>query len=116
MEEINRTSEKPKLSDILGKTILLGLTHKDSEGKIIRREQVYGIVEKADKSSGIIIRSLLEKGKEAFLPPDLRGMQYADKGKYTLKETGREVVDPDLFAAWVIEAPHASSTIVRKQT
>jgi hypothetical protein len=87
---------------LIGKHVLIGLTYKDTGGKVIRQEQKHGSVEFVDKKNGIGIR--LSDGDLYWLPPDLRSWKPAVPGQYRLRSTGEVVVDPDYLTTWIVNA------------
>ena len=96
-------------NDLIGKTVLLGLTFTDADGNVHQRVQRHGVIEVADPSSGIGVR-LVGPGqpwdRELYrLPPDLRSLREAPPGSYRLRATGETVVDPDFTSTWEIRAP-----------
>jgi hypothetical protein len=99
----------PEWDELIGKTVLLGLTFADADGNVQQRVQRHGVIEVADPNSGIGIR-LIGPGqpwdRELYrLPPDLRAFKEAEPGSYRLRSTGETVVDPDFTSAWEIRAP-----------
>ena len=84
-------------SDLLEKTILVGITYYTKNGEFIEQKQFWGtVVEANDKQ--ILFR---QKNGELFgLPPDLRSTKPAPKGEYRLHSTGEIVVDPDFTSVW----------------
>ncbi len=91
-------------SELVGKLILVGLTHNDHAGNFVRRSQIFGRVILADRLLGICIRDE-RTGEETCLPPDTRGVRPAAPGEYQNRATGEIVHDPDYLAAWTITAP-----------
>src|SRR6478735_5547307 len=89
---------------VVGKRILIGLTHVTAGGSLIKQEQFHGVVEEISLKAGIAIR--LPDGSLYRLPPDLRGIQEADPGVYRLRSTGEEVLDPDFLYTWTIRRPN----------
>jgi hypothetical protein len=88
-----------------GKHILLGITYLAHDGSFIEQQQVHGIVTAASEA-GISIQLEGKREGEVFnLPPDLRGIEPAQPGVYTLRSTGEVVVDPDYVATWTITSP-----------
>jgi hypothetical protein len=87
--------------DMLGKTMLVGITHVDSAGE--RLEQCYGEVISVDRARGVSLRLAGNRGGEVFwLPPDLRSVLLARRGSYRLRSTGEIVENPDYTVAWTI--------------
>jgi hypothetical protein len=94
---------------LVGKTILIGLTFTDSEGSIVQRVQRHGVVESADPERGIATRLVAPgqrwDGELYWLPPNLGNLTEAAPGAYTLRSTGETLVDPDLLCSWEVRSP-----------
>lgn len=89
-------------SNIIGKTILVGITYTDSIGNITDRKQFYGKVVNANNQKGISV--LVDGIKGTYcLPPDLSSIKAASLGEYRLHSTGEIVVNPDLLSTWYIK-------------
>jgi len=86
-------------SDLIGKTILIGLTYYTADDKFIEQKQYWGTVEESNKA-GIIVR--LNNGESLGLPPDLSSTRIAPPGEYRLRTTGEVVVNPDYLTTWNI--------------
>jgi hypothetical protein len=101
----------PDLDELVGKTILLGLTFADADGNVLERVQRHGVVEIADSERGIATRLVAPgqpwDGELYWLPPDLRSVSEAAPGAYRLRSTGETIVDPDFTASWEIRSPRA---------
>ena len=96
--------------EILGKTVLVGLTYVRADGRVREKQQLYGLVVSADEERGVDIRQ--PSGEIITLPPTLESFAVADPGAYTLRSTGEVVTDPDLLCSWTItEPPETPSTI-----
>ncbi len=105
---------KPNFKNIIGKHLLMGITYLDSQGNIQHSLQLHGTVVAAEKRDSIQFKiendplptsvDFPEDGIFA-LPPDIKALKPADKGIYTLKSTGEDVVDPDLICSWSVRAP-----------
>ena len=99
----------PELDELVGKTVLLGLTFTDAEGNERERVQRHGVIETADPERGIAMRFVAPghpwDGELYWLPPDVSAFREAAPGAYRLRSTGETIVDPDFTAAWVIESP-----------
>ena len=108
------SDERPAWDDarareLVGKTVLLGLTFADADGELIEQTQRHGVIEEADTDHGITVR-LVAPGfpwdRELYrLPPDTSNFVDAAPGAYTLAATGETVVDPDLTSTWEIRSP-----------
>jgi hypothetical protein len=91
-------------NELVGKSLLVGITHTDSEGNMLRRSQVFGLVTIASRANGICIRDM-QTSEEKWLPPDTRGIKPAPAGEYRNRATGEVVNDPDYLGSWTIAAP-----------
>jgi len=98
--------------EIVGKSVLIGITHTDSEGQMIRRSQIFGVVIVADRVRGICIRDN-QTSEEKWLPPDTRGIKPAPPGQYRNRATGEVVNDPDYLGSWAIAAGQERPAIRR---
>jgi hypothetical protein len=95
--------------ELVGKTVLLGLTFATAEGEVIDQLQRHGVVEHADPEEGIGVRLVgpgqVWNGELYVLPPDLRPFSQAAPGSYSLRSTGETIVDPDFTSTWEIRSP-----------
>jgi hypothetical protein len=89
--------------ELVGKSVLIGITHTDSEGKMLRRSQIFGLVTIANRVQGICIRDN-QTSEEKWFPPDTRGIKPAPPGQYRNRATGEVVSDPDFLASWTVAA------------
>jgi len=94
-------------SELIGKRLLVGITHQNSEGAMLRRTQLVGHVTVADRNRGICIRDD-QNSQETRFPPDTRGITPARPGEYRNRTTGEVVKDPEYLASWRITAPAAT--------
>lgn len=94
---------------LIGKSLLIGISHADSAGNIVRRSQVFGTVIIADRSRGIYIRDRQGRQEEWVFPPDTRGIKPAPPGEYRNRATGEVVNDPDYLGTWMITAGKQAS-------
>lgn len=92
---------------IIGKHLLVGVTHRNRDEEITSIEQFHGEVIRASRVEGIILR-LSGSGEERWVPPDLSRLEPAAPGHYKLKGTGEVVVDPDLLSMWTVYPPKPS--------
>jgi len=84
--------------DLIGKRVILGVTHVTREGRLVRQDQFHGRITRANRSEGFVVQT--SSAAEICIPPDLRAFFGARPGVYTLRSTGEEVVDPDLTTTW----------------
>lgn len=89
-------------SDLIGKTILIGLTYYTADNVFIEQKQYWGTVTEANEK-GISVK--LSDGSNFGLPPDLSSTKIAPAGEYRLRSTGEVVVNPDYLTTWNINRP-----------
>ena len=99
----------PEWDELVGKTILIGLTFTDADGNVIERTQRHGVVETADAERGVSTRFVAPghpwDGELYWLPPHREAFTVADPGVYRLHSTGETLVDPDFTTTWEIQTP-----------
>jgi hypothetical protein len=100
--------------ELIGKSLLIGITNADSEGKMISRSQIFGLVTIADRAKGICLRDN-QTNEEKWFPPDTRGIKPAPPGEYRNRATGEVVNDPDYFGSWTWTFPAAKEEKSRKR-
>jgi hypothetical protein len=86
--------------NVIGRRVLVGVTHRTMEDEVASLEQFHGIVDRVSRSEGLVLR--LPGGGERTIPPDLSRLEPAAPGDYRLKTTGEIVVDPDFTAMWTV--------------
>jgi len=91
-------------NQLVGRGLLIGVTHADREGRMVSRSQVFGRVIVANREQGICIQNY-ETSQKTWFPPDTRGIRPAPPGKYRNRATGEVVKGPDYLASWTITAP-----------
>ncbi len=91
------------LKELIGKTVLVGITHVDSKGRKLGNSQYFGTVVKADPKEGVI---LARHGVQDFSPLPPFPEQYipAKKGIYTLQSNGMKIKDPDYTCTWRLKS------------
>ena len=92
---------------IIGKHLLVGVTHRNHSDEVTGLEQFHGEIIRASREEGIILR-LSGSDKERWVPPDLSRLEPAAPGNYRLKDSGEVVVDPDLLSTWTVYPPKQS--------
>jgi len=95
--------------DLPGKLVLIGITYLSADRSVVEQKQLFGRVEVADPTLGIVV--ILEGnggGSKYTLPPDTRGFSKAPPGEYALRSTGEVVVDPDFVVTYTGNRPGAS--------
>jgi len=88
---------------LLGKSILIGVSVYDSDGKLDSQQQMHGLVKSASTTDGILILlngSFL--GQEWQMPPDTSCIKVAEPGEYDLKATGEKIKNPDFLCSWEV--------------
>jgi len=99
-----RLMSEEELRDIVGKYILVGLTHVDADQKPHRYEQVHGRVARANRREGIVLSR--PDGSEYQLPPSMEGFQKGEEGEYRLRSTGEIVENPDYVVTYFVNQQH----------
>lgn len=87
------------VNNLIGRTIIIGITHLDANDELIEQIQMHGVISEAT-SKGIVIR--LSTGDDYKLPPDYGSIKKAPSGEYRFRSTGETVVDPDYMTTWTI--------------
>lgn len=90
-------------NDLVGCTLLIGLTFVDHENRLLRRQQLFGTVSSVDRLSGIVIRQ--GNGEEFVLAPVLDAIEAASPGIYQLADEDASVEDPDFTALLTVRSP-----------
>ena len=88
--------------DLIGKTVLIGLTNYEANGALVGHEQMFGTVKAVDDRN---VEIELDDGKLYYLPPDTSPFHIADRGEYRLRSTGKIVNDPDYICTYSITKP-----------
>lgn len=96
---MNEENNIPKLEDLIGKNILVGITEVDHEGNVIRQTQHNGCFQSMDEVINIKLANLDEL---LTLPPDLSSFSPAAPGEYKLRSTGEVVINPDFLCTWTV--------------
>jgi len=97
------------VSELVGKTVLIGLTCLDRTGREIDRFQTFGTVEEVDERWIGVRRPGLS---ELFgLPPAPELFEPASTGTYTLDSTGERVEAPDLLVTLQITVTDPDSLL-----
>ncbi|MFZ4766874.1 MAG: hypothetical protein ACOYMN_18130 [Roseimicrobium sp.] len=91
------------LSELLGKTVLVGITRVDHKKELVSQYQFHGRVESLD--DGLVHIRVAGSGKDFTLPPDPSAFTRAHPGRYRLRATDEVVVDPDFTSLWTVRAP-----------
>lgn len=86
-------------AELIGKTLLAGVTLLAADGTERGRFEVFGTVISADDEDIAIERA---DGTVYALPPDLEAIKRAQRGVYTLHSTGEQVTDPDFITTWTV--------------
>jgi hypothetical protein len=90
--------------DLIGSSLLVGLTYVDPEGALLGRRQIFGIVETVDAETGIVIRT--GEGDEPFtIAPLLDAIEVGEPGLYQLADQDRIVENPDFTALFTVTEP-----------
>lgn len=98
------TLDPQRVRQLVGKTVLIGVTYQSHDGQLLERKQFFGPIKEINRERGIVIRDEITDA-EYCLPPDLQQLHPARKGKYTLKASGRVITNPDYTTQWFRTAP-----------
>lgn len=91
-------------NQLIGATLLVGITYLEHDGTLLRREQIFGRVEAVDPEIGITL--LRHDTDEPFImAPILEAIEPASPGRYRLTETDVIVQDPDYTVVFSVTAP-----------
>ena len=91
------------LKELVGKTVLVGITRVDHKDAVASQDQFQGRVESLD--DGFVHIRVCGSGKDFTLPPEPSAFMRAKPGLYRLRATGEVVVDPDFTSSWTVHAP-----------
>lgn len=96
-----------KARAIVGKCVLISITTEDDSGKFVSRWQAYGTIMRANQDEGFIAVDLdgLNAGQETTLPPITSAFEPAERGIYSLPESGEEVQNPDYTVQYTVTLP-----------
>ena len=94
--------DKIEFSDLIDKTLLIGLTYYTADNEFIEQKQYWGTVIESNETR-ILVQ--LNNGEIFGLPGDLSSTEIAPPGEYRLHSTGEIVVDPDYLTTWNIYKP-----------
>ncbi|MCZ2498113.1 hypothetical protein GN316_15210 [Xylophilus sp. Kf1] len=97
-----------KAATIIGKRMLVGVTYRTHDEEVTGLDQFHGVIMRANRDEGIILR-LNGSGGERWVPPDLSRLEQAPPGEYRLKATGEVVVDPDFISMWTVYPPNGAA-------
>lgn len=84
--------------DLIGSTLFIGITHLDSDGNLVEREQVFGTVESVAEGAGI--KLIQSNGETYVIAPVLDAIEAGEIDFYQLSEDHELVENPD-FVAWI---------------
>ena len=94
--------KKIEFSDLVNKTILIGLTYYTANNEFVEQKQFWGTVLESNENH-ILVR--LNDGEIFSLPPNLSSTEVAPPGEYRLRSTGEVIVDPDYLTTWNVNLP-----------
>ncbi|WP_285596070.1 hypothetical protein [Kineosporia sp. NBRC 101731] len=91
-----------QLSVMVGHRLLVGITFLDESGNVTNARQFCGrVLEVAD---GVVTVEHPGEPEPAVLPADIGAYRKASTGRYTLRDTGEIIVDPDFISTWQVAA------------
>ena len=93
-----------RLSDLLGKTCVIGVSYFDRQGEPMKQAQYAGTVVKIDAEQGISVQLRhADAGAaqpEFILPPKLAPWFKAPAGRYHHAPSGVDIENPDFLVTW----------------
>lgn len=90
-------------NDLVGCTLLVGLTFVDHEDKMLRRQQIFGTVLSVDRLAGIVIRQANDE--EFVIAPMLDAIEAASPGIYQMANEDASVENPNFTALLTVRSP-----------
>lgn len=93
--------DEEEAKSIIGKHLLVGVTHRNRSEEITGVEQFHGEIIRASREEGIIVL-VSGSGEERWVPPDLSRLEPAVPANYKIKSTGEIVVNPDYLSMWTV--------------
>lgn len=94
------------LQHLVGKRVLVGISHRDEAGTLVAQEQFCGTVLEVVDGTVVVDRPAAEGGP-ARLPADVQAYDPAPAGRYVLSATGEAVENPDYVTTWDVVAQPA---------
>jgi replicative superfamily II helicase len=85
--------------DVIGKTLLVGVTHVDADGAPTEVQQYAGRIVAIDD---VHVTIETTAGETMEFPPEF---EPAEEGEYQLRATGEVVTNPDFLATWTVAPP-----------
>lgn len=97
------------MNELIGKTVLIGITCVGGDGSEVDRFQTYGTIAEVNDRWIAVRREGLS---EPFgLPPAPELFEPATEATYTLDSTGKRVVSPDFLATLTVRCSDAESLL-----
>jgi hypothetical protein len=90
--------------DLVGCTLLAGLTFVDHDDALVRRQQIFGKVESVDRADGIALRCHVSD-ELVMLAPILDAIEPGQPGIYQLSDADEQVEDPDFTVLLTVRNP-----------
>jgi hypothetical protein len=89
------------LNEMIGKTLLVGITYLGTDDRPEHRVEFGGIVRSVHPPVSI------ERGEDVpfTLPPEPEAFERAQPGEYRLRSSGEVVVNPDFVTTWTVNPP-----------
>jgi hypothetical protein len=103
-QQMNPQLDEAKAKEYVGKTVLIGITDLDRDGKPTNQRQFFGTITEISVKNGIMVTSK-NNSTHLTLPPDLSTLRPAKPGVYRLKTTGEVITNPDFLTTWEVKEP-----------
>ncbi len=92
-----------ELSELVGNTLLIGITYLATTGEVDERIQLHGIVTSVE--DGLVTVQVDGDADPFTLPAEPAAFERASPGEYRLRSTGEVVIDPDYLTSWTVTPP-----------
>lgn len=89
---------------LIGKYLLVGITHLTPDGEFVRQEQLHGRIVAASAHGIDVELAGVNAGRSWRMPPMIDALDAAEPGVYELKGTGELVENPDFAIMLTIRA------------
>ena len=87
---------------LVGKYVLIGVTELGADGQELARYQMHGVIDSASAEGVKVSLKGTREGQSWTMPPDPKGIQAVEPGRYGLRDTGEVIENPDLIAIWTV--------------
>lgn len=101
---MNPKFDLEQAGELLGKRVIVDLTVRDHDERLVERRQLFGEIQRINENEGVVLE-LIPSGGDYRLIPDLDQFVPLEPGAYRLEPAGETAVDPDFRFASVVHLP-----------